>query len=187
MLLPRLWGRLRRGSVASEPCAKRSRGSRTLRRQELFREVDAERRRTMSRVRSTGTALESSVCRALEEMGFPPAIRNVPCMPGKPDFVWPTERVALFVHSCFWHACPAHCRMPKSRQEYWEEKIAGNRRRDARVRRELRRLGWHVCTIWEHAVLGSDTGHLKAALSRSLGRFLDAAGTTDGAKSATDG
>src|SRR5690606_13552377 len=32
-------------------------------------------------------------------------------LPGRPDFAWPSERVALFVDGCFWHGCP-HCYRP---------------------------------------------------------------------------
>ncbi|MCW5787718.1 MAG: hypothetical protein KIT49_09505 [Nitrospira sp.] len=51
-------------------------------------------------------------------------------LPGKPDFVFRREHIAVFVDGCFWHGCRWHCRMPKSRQTYWEPKISRNRSRD---------------------------------------------------------
>ncbi len=69
---------------------------------------------------------------------------------GRPDFVFPREKVAVFVDGCFWHGCPKHFRMPASNTEYWSAKILTNRRRDAHVTRKLRSEGWSVFRIWEH-------------------------------------
>jgi DNA mismatch endonuclease (patch repair protein) len=71
-------------------------------------------------------------------------------LPGKPDFAWPTERVALFVHGCFWHghACGRNLE-PKVNGRWWREKITANKARDRRVRRKLQEKGWKVLTIWE--------------------------------------
>jgi DNA mismatch endonuclease (patch repair protein) len=70
---------------------------------------------------------------------------------GKPDFVFPRERVAVFVDGCFWHGCPKpkHAPLPKSRAEWWQTKLAGNRRRDRNVTRALRNAGWTVVRVWE--------------------------------------
>jgi DNA mismatch endonuclease (patch repair protein) len=59
-------------------------------------------------------------------------------IPGRPDFVFRRERVALFVDGCFWHGCRAHCRRPKSRAAFWRKKIARNQARDRKVTRLLR-------------------------------------------------
>jgi len=40
---------------------------------------------------------------------------------GRPDFVWPSFKVAVFVDGCFWHGCPKHLRLPSST---WGIKIA---------------------------------------------------------------
>jgi DNA mismatch endonuclease, patch repair protein len=69
---------------------------------------------------------------------------------GLPDFVFRRERLAVFVDGCFWHGCPAHCRMPKSRVAFWTSKIARNKTRDLLVGRILRREGWGVIRFWEH-------------------------------------
>jgi DNA mismatch endonuclease, patch repair protein len=73
-------------------------------------------------------------------------------LPGSPDFIFRPQRIALFVDGCFWHGCPWHCRMPKSRGEYWIPKIARNKRRDWEIRKKLRILGWRVFRIWEHSL-----------------------------------
>lgn len=71
---------------------------------------------------------------------------------GAPDFVWRRERIALFVDGCFWHGCPRHRRVPKSRVEFWEAKLTANRRRDRLVTRTLRADGWTVLRVWECAL-----------------------------------
>jgi DNA mismatch endonuclease (patch repair protein) len=71
-------------------------------------------------------------------------------LPGRPDFVFPAQRIALFVDGCFWHGCPRCYRRPGSQRKYWDAKVARNRRRDQTVRRHLRQKGWRVLRVWEH-------------------------------------
>ncbi len=68
---------------------------------------------------------------------------------GKPDFVFPEAKLAVFVDGCFWHGCPKCYRRPKSNVPYWRSKIKRNRKRDLQVRRELRKQGWAVLRFWE--------------------------------------
>jgi DNA mismatch endonuclease, patch repair protein len=72
-------------------------------------------------------------------------------LPGAPDLVFPARHKVIFVHGCFWHghACPRGARLPKANADYWREKIARNRKRDRRHRRNLGQLGWSVLTLWE--------------------------------------
>lgn len=58
-------------------------------------------------------------------------------------------RVVVFVDGCFWHGCPRHATRPKQNRTFWDAKIAGNKARDARVHRGLRKAGWKVLRIWE--------------------------------------
>jgi len=69
---------------------------------------------------------------------------------GKPDFIFPKEKVALFVDGCFWHGCPKHSNMPRNNQEFWAKKLQQNKDRDKYVSRELRKAGWKVVRVWEH-------------------------------------
>ena len=73
-------------------------------------------------------------------------------LPGKPDFVFARERVAVFVDGCFWHGCPWHCRIPQDNRLYWERKVLRNKTRDRAVKHELGHLGWRVVRVWEHAL-----------------------------------
>ena len=68
---------------------------------------------------------------------------------GKPDFVFPKKRLAVFVDGCFWHACPRCYIKPKQNAKFWREKIGSNIKRDRKVSRKLRAEGWSVCRIWE--------------------------------------
>ena len=69
---------------------------------------------------------------------------------GRPDLVFPTEKVAVFVDGCFWHSCPEHATVPKENREWWVEKLLGNVERDRRHDCELRGAGWAVLRFWEH-------------------------------------
>ncbi|MGO8902035.1 MAG: very short patch repair endonuclease [Isosphaeraceae bacterium] len=104
----------------------------------------------MSRVRSkSNKTTEIKMAALLRKHGLKGWRRHAR-MPGKPDFIWPRLRVAVFVDGCFWHGHQCGRNLtPKKNAEFWERKIATNRRRDARIRRGLRTSGWSVICIWE--------------------------------------
>jgi len=89
---------------------------------------------------------------------------------GKPDFVFSTPRLAVFVDGCFWHGCPKpkHAPLPKTRAEWWAAKLARNKARDFEVNRALRKLGWKVLRIWECDLKTPEkvVKRLRAALAR---------------------
>lgn len=74
-------------------------------------------------------------------------------LPGKPDIVFQGRKAAIFVHGCFWHRHPDPtcklARMPKSRLDFWEPKLEGNRARDIANVERLEALGWRVLLVWE--------------------------------------
>lgn len=106
----------------------------------------------MAQVRSKGNrTTEIAMVRMLRHYGMTGWRRGYPLL-GKPDFVFPLCRLAVFVDGCFWHGCPKHCRMPVSRRSYWLEKIARNRTRDRKVNKTLRKRGWRVVRFWEHEI-----------------------------------
>jgi len=104
----------------------------------------------MARVKSRDTGPELRVAESLRALGVEYE-RDVRHLPGRPDFVIPSAAVALFVHGCFWHGheCARGSRVPKSNRKYWVAKIARNQRRDRRVARALRLLGFSVWVVWE--------------------------------------
>jgi DNA mismatch endonuclease (patch repair protein) len=73
-------------------------------------------------------------------------------LPGKPDFAFPKNRLAVFIDGCFWHKCPQCFKSPATRIKFWGDKIDTNIQRDKKVNKELRKLGWKVLRIWEHEV-----------------------------------
>ncbi|MDE2017752.1 MAG: DNA mismatch endonuclease Vsr [Hyphomicrobiales bacterium] len=88
-------------------------------------------------------------------------------LPGTPDIVYVSRRLAIFVHGCFWHGhgC-ARSTEPKTNRAFWRDKIARNRARDARVAAKLRRAGWRVVTIHECAL--DRSASVEAKLRRAL-------------------
>jgi DNA mismatch endonuclease (patch repair protein) len=105
----------------------------------------------MSLVRGTGN--KSTELRAeqfLIENNIVGWMKHPKGMMGKPDFYFPEHKLAVFIDGCFWHACPTCRRMPKSRTDFWHTKIDENRRRDNRVRRKLRNIGYRTMRVWEH-------------------------------------
>lgn len=110
----------------------------------------SQRSERMGLVRSRDTKPEMRVRRLVHSMGFRYRL-HVKEIPGTPDLVFRRLRRVIFVHGCFWHRhtdC-ALCRLPKSRLEFWQPKLEGNRRRDVHHQRKLRRMGWKVLVIWE--------------------------------------
>ncbi|MGH7015460.1 MAG: very short patch repair endonuclease [Caulobacteraceae bacterium] len=112
--------------------------------------ISDDRRELMSRVRQRDTGPELVVRRTLHALGFRYRL-NVKGLPGSPDLVFHSRRLAVFVHGCFWHRHP-HCRLtttPKARAHFWAEKFEANQARDARDQAKLRESGWRVHVIWE--------------------------------------
>lgn len=128
----------------------------------------AERSRLMGRIRSRGNqSTEFKLIEIFREQGVAGWRRNQP-LEGKPDFVFPKAKLAVFVDGCFWHGCPVHGRIPKGNAAFWREKIERNQRRDRQVNRRLRAKGWHVMRIWEHALALKQRNRLLARFSPSL-------------------
>lgn len=116
----------------------------------------ATRSRMMRAIRCRDTQPEVLFACALAAGGVPFAThdqwraREGRALPGRPDFVLADVRLAVFVHGCFWHLCPRHYRPVDPARLDWAAKMDRNRRRDVRVRRQLRRMGWRTMVVWEH-------------------------------------
>lgn len=111
------------------------------------------RKKNMSRIRSRGNrTTERRLRSSLVGAGVSGIKMHPADLPGKPDFAFPEQRIAIFVDGCFWHGCPKCYIRPKSSQSYWDEKLWRNRARDIKVSAELEQLGWTVIRIWEHDI-----------------------------------
>ena len=110
-----------------------------------------DRRKTMRAVKGKNTSLERRLSGMLAGMRLNGWKKNVADLPGKPDVLFPDERVAIFVDGCFWHGCP-HCKrkLPETNRSYWARKIQRNVERDQRSTRMLSGAGWRVIRLWEH-------------------------------------
>jgi len=106
--------------------------------------------RRMKAVRRDGTAPELLVRNRLREKGFRFST-NDRALPGSPDLAFQNNRVAVFVHGCFWHGhhdC-RRARLPKTNEQFWRAKVASNQKRDREKERSLRRKGWRVLILWQ--------------------------------------
>lgn len=109
-----------------------------------------KRSEVMSRIKGKGNKdTELVMIQILREYHISGWRRNQAVF-GKPDFVFPKQKIALFVDGCFWHGCPKHSNMPKNNQEFWTKKLNANKDRDKFVNRELRKSEWKVTRVWEH-------------------------------------
>jgi DNA mismatch endonuclease (patch repair protein) len=129
-----------------------------------------DRSQRMSLIRGADTTPELIVRRAVHSMGFRYRL-HVKALPGTPDLVFASRRKVILVHGCFWHRHKKQdcklARLPKSRLDFWVNKLEGNRLRDVRNKRLLRRTGWSVLEVWECELQNLET------LKRRLRYFLE--------------
>lgn len=127
----------------------------------------AERSQRMSRIRNADTKPEMVVRRLIHGMGYRYRL-HARDLPGNPDLVFRSRDKLIFVHGCFWHqhGCRQY-RQPRTKRAFWEPKLAKNKARDTKVRRELQKLGWRVMVIWECQV------KRELALRNRIKRFLE--------------
>ncbi len=104
----------------------------------------------MSRIKGKNTKPEMLVRKFLHAAGFRYRL-HVKYLPGKPDIVLPKYKTVIFVHGCFWHG-HEHCKyyvVPKTRTEWWLNKINGNIANDKKAFVLLKELDWNIIEIWE--------------------------------------
>ncbi len=110
----------------------------------------ARRSWNMSRIKARDTEPERLVRSILHRMGLRFRLHRAD-LPGKPDVVLVSRRIAVFVHGCFWHR-HRNCRFaynPKSRRAFWTHKFSENVKRDHRQRSRLKHIGWKSVIVWE--------------------------------------
>ena len=128
----------------------------------------AKRSQVMSRIRAHGNRdTELALIRLFRLNHITGWRRHRPIF-GKPDFVFPKLKLAVFVDGCFWHACPHHSTIPANNRAFWQSKLTANKRRDILVSRTLRKQGWQVLRIWEHDLKRRSEAILLRRLRRAL-------------------
>ena len=110
----------------------------------------------MAAIRSKNTSPELIVRKALHGVGFRYRL-HARALPGSPDLVLSKHHAVVFVHGCFWHMheCSVF-RWPKTRPEFWRQKLELNRARDEQAINLLRASHWRVAVVWECALRRSD-------------------------------
>jgi DNA mismatch endonuclease (patch repair protein) len=103
----------------------------------------------MSRIKSKNTKPEMLVRQFLHKNGFRYRL-HVKDLPGKPDIVLPKYKTVIFIHGCFWHGHEGckYASIPKTRSEWWERKITGNRNSDLNNISKLEACGWRSLEIY---------------------------------------
>ena len=128
----------------------------------------AKRSALMATIRSRGNkGTELALVRLLRLHRITGWRRHQPVF-GKPDFVFPKLRLAVFVDGCFWHGCPQHETKPLNNAAFWRNKFARNKARDQLVTRTLRACGWRELRIWEHELARKRETRLVTRLRRAL-------------------
>jgi DNA mismatch endonuclease (patch repair protein) len=136
--------------------------------------------RNMSAIRSRDNRTESQLRRVLHGMGFRYR-KYSPGLIGRPDIVFPTEKVAVFVDGDYWHGRMVreggietlHRYYTSKQQTYWVAKLSRNVARDDRVTAELQALGWKVLRFWEGDIkkdVAPAARHIAATVRRRRSR-----------------
>lgn len=109
-----------------------------------------QRHDCMASIHSENTRPEQAVRRELWHRGYR-FRKYVRTLPGTPDIVLPKYRTCIFVNGCFWHGHKGCSKfvMPKTRTEFWANKIARNQERDLVNIQRLESIGWSAITVWE--------------------------------------
>jgi len=127
----------------------------------------------MSRIRSAHTKPEIAVRKFLHARGFRYTLHNKK-LPGKPDIVLPKYKTIVFIHGCFWHGhdnCKYYV-VPKTRTEWWLNKINTNKNNDSKAVAALKKEGWKIITVWECDLKSAKIDKTLASLVRKIERRL---------------
>lgn len=135
------------------------------------------RSRMMAAIKGRDTKPEMELRRLLHARGHRYRVHRK-VLAWRPDIVFVTPRVAVFLDGDFWHGNAwktAHKGVHASCDDwlatmspYWQDKLRRNMERDRRTTRALRRDGWSVIRIWE-----SDLKRNPEACVRKVERALD--------------
>lgn len=126
----------------------------------------------MRAIRSKNTKPELLVRKGLHAAGFRFRLHGAG-LPGKPDIVLPKYRAVIFVHGCFWHGHDCkYFKLPKTRPEFWSDKIGKNRLRDRMNIRAVQSLGWRTLVIWECATRGGGRNGAHESIVDAVHKWL---------------
>lgn len=126
----------------------------------------------MARYRQRDTKPEVELRSALHRRGLRFYVDRapLPTMRRRADVLFPTARVAVYVHGCFWHGCPDHASWPKNNAGWWREKIRGTQARDRDTVAALSEAGWVGIEVWEHEEPESAADRVAALVNSRRGK-----------------
>jgi len=120
----------------------------------------------MSRIHGKDTSPELAVRRHIHNLGY--RYRLGSKLPGKPDLVFPRQRLAVFIHGCYWHRHGCHnTSTPGTNTDFWQSKFDRTVQRDREVESTLHQLGWKTLVLWE-CDIERDISHATEGLRRLL-------------------
>ena len=122
------------------------------------------RSRNMAAIKGKNTKPELLIRTGLHRLGFRYSLHNRK-LPGKPDLYFRQYKAVIFVHGCFWHGHDCHLfKWPKTREDFWHEKISANVDRDTRNIQALEEAGLRIGIVWECALKGKTATGLENVL-----------------------
>ncbi|MGB9677446.1 MAG: very short patch repair endonuclease [Candidatus Ratteibacteria bacterium] len=113
----------------------------------------------MSRIRSKNTKAEIILQKKLSELNLVYETYSKD-LPGTPDVVFRSSKIAIFIDGEFWHGKNFNLRK-ETYSEYWLKKITRNIQRDNEVNMELEKMGWKVLRIWEKDFMKNPDKYVK--------------------------
>ena len=124
-----------------------------------------ERSRLMKKIRSTETASEIALRKALWRCGLRYR-KNYSKLPGKPDIAITTLKIAVFIDGEFWHGYHWEEKKEriKSNRDYWIPKIEKTIILDRANNERIKEMGWQVIRFWEKNVRKDINGCVDAVL-----------------------
>src|SRR6478672_1693476 len=132
------------------------------------------RSKNMAAIKGKNTKPEMLVRRFLHANGFRYKLHDK-TLPGKPDIVLPKYKTVIFVHGCFWHGhegCKYYV-VPKTRTEWWLEKIGKNIGNDNKAKIALKKNGWRIIEIWECGLKVTKIEKQLRLLLKKLNKFAN--------------
>ena len=104
----------------------------------------------MSQIKAKDTKPEMIVRKHLFAHGYRYRVHHKK-LPGKPDIVLPKYNTVIFINGCFWHG-HNNCKyfiIPKTRTQWWINKINRTKQLDTKNVETLKKAGWKVIIIFE--------------------------------------
>lgn len=122
----------------------------------------------MSKIHSKNTSAEMKLRKALWKSGCRYRLYSKKLI-GKPDIVFVSKRLVVFIDGGFWHGYEWEHKKQKllSNRDYWIAKIERNMERDLQVTQDLVEDGWTVMRFWEHEI----EKNLEDCVSKVLSMF----------------